>query len=145
MKNALYTLFLIAFTFLASCNSISSKKNEKSVETTKTQETHDQKWKVTPDMLAYLRLMETEINALSANKNPTKEDYTALAELIDKNIRLLISNCTMDGQAHEELHNWLVPFIELSEEFDVAEDIKSQEAIYKKFKASFVTLNTTFE
>jgi len=51
----------------------------------------------------------------------------------------------MEGQAHDELHKWLLPFIELSEEFDVATELEEQEQIYREFKASFKIYNTYFE
>ncbi len=51
----------------------------------------------------------------------------------------------MEGQAHDELHKWLLPFIELSEEFDVATEKENQEKIYQEFKKMFVEYNTYFE
>jgi len=103
-----------------------------------------EKWVVVPEMLAFIRTMEKAVADFSENKRPTTEDYTALAVLLDENIRELTSNCTMEGQAHDELHKWLVPFIELSENFDVAEGVEEQEAIYKEFRASFINFNIYF-
>lgn len=98
-----------------------------------------EKWKVVETMSGYIRNMEKVVNEFEG------EDYPALAKTIDENIRELTSNCTMEGQAHDELHKWLLPFIELSEEFDVATELEEQEKIYREFKASFKTYNTYFE
>lgn len=98
-----------------------------------------EKWKVVENMSGYIRNMEKAINEFEG------DDYPALAKIIDENIRELTSNCTMEGQAHDELHKWLLPFIELSEEFDVATELEEREKIYREFKASFKVYNTYFE
>lgn len=97
------------------------------------------KWKVVESMLIYIRNMEKAVNEFKG------DDYPALAKTIDENITELTTKCTMEGPAHDELHKWLVPFIELSEKFDVATDVTEQEKIYQEFKASFETFNTYFE
>lgn len=98
-----------------------------------------EKWKVVENMSGYIRNMEKAVNEFEGN------DYPALAKTIDENIRALTENCTMEGQAHDELHKWLLPFIELSEEFDVATEKENQEKIYQEFKKMFVEYNTYFE
>ncbi len=103
------------------------------------------KWKVVPDMLHFIRNMEEGVNNFSNQNDTSFESYQELAVLIDKNIIALTENCTMEGQAHDELHKWLVPFIGLSEEFDVAENTKEQEKIYNHFVDAFIEFNTYFE
>lgn len=100
------------------------------------------KWKVDENMLVFIRNMEAGINDFEDN---SERDYPRLAKSIDENIVELTSNCTMKGQAHDELHKWLLPFIELSEKFDVATEIEEQEKIYEEFKSSFEVFNTYFE
>lgn len=98
-----------------------------------------EKWKVVENMSVYIRNMEKAVNEFKG------DNYPALAKTIDENIRALTENCTMEGQAHDELHKWLLPFIELSEEFDVATEKENQEKIYQEFKKMFVEYNTYFE
>lgn len=100
---------------------------------------HGEKWKVEENMMVFIRNME------KATLDFEGTDYVALAVEIDENIRNLTSNCTMEGQAHDELHKWLVPFIGLSEAFDVAKEQTEQERIYQEIKASFEEFNTYFE
>lgn len=97
------------------------------------------KWKVVEPMLVYIRTMEEAINKFDG------AHYEELAKTIDVNIRELTSKCTMEGQAHDELHKWLVPFIGLSEEFDAATELADQEKIYKDFKTALQEFNTYFE
>lgn len=100
------------------------------------------KWKVVETMAIYIRNMEEAVNEFETLEN---KDYAVLAKTIDENITELTSKCTMEGQAHDELHKWLVPFIELFEEFDGATELEDQEQLYQEFKASFKTYNTYFK
>ena len=56
------------------------------------------------------------------------ENFEKLSENLNKNVDLLTANCTMKGQAHDELHKWLVPYIALVKDF--SED-KSAEKLSK--------------
>lgn len=160
------TIIILSTLFVAfiSCNNAEQKTDEKINEVNLTEELHIQeeviveeehhheditillndgkKWKVVESMLVYIRNMEAGVNDFEDN---SERDYPRLAKSIDENIRELTSNCTMEGQAHDELHKWLVPFIELSEEFDVATELADQERIYNEFKASFEVFHTYFE
>jgi hypothetical protein len=50
--------------------------------------------------------METDIQAYSNSKETER-----LSDSLQINIVRLKENCTMAGQAHNELHKWLIPFI----------------------------------
>jgi hypothetical protein len=145
-KNILLPLSIV---LMVGCNQKSNTKTPEQ-ETVIQEENHHhtdesivlnngKKWKVVESMAVYIRNMENAVN------NFDGKDYTSLAENIDKNIRALTENCTMEGQAHDELHKWLVPFIELSEDFDVATEKEEQEKIYREFKNAFIEFNTYFE
>lgn len=155
MKTKILILSLTSV-FIFGCNSNTSNNEEKEITETETvveptEEEHHydeheaivldngNKWKVVESMLIYIRNMEEAVN------NFEGDDYPALAKTIDENIRTLTESCTMEGQAHDELHKWLVPFIGLSEEFDVAVEKEEQVRIYNEFKEAFVEFNKYFE
>lgn len=100
------------------------------------------KWAVDPPMMVHLRNMENEVNAFS-EKNST--DYSALALSLEKHINLLTSNCTMKGQAHDELHKWLLPFIDLTEAFGEAATQEEAAALFAEIETAFTTFNVYFE
>lgn len=149
MKTNLILAIIFGFALFACSNT----SNEKLAN----EETHHQdefesiilndgkKWVVVPEMMTFIRIMESGIVEFAAKENPTSEEYQQLAILIDENIRDLTSNCTMKGQAHDELHKWLVPFIELSKQFDVVTVINEQEKIYQEFKKSYKVFNIYFK
>lgn len=96
------------------------------------------KWKVDATLMLHIRNMEKDI--ADFEKNSTN-DYALLATKLKQNVGLLTSNCTMEGQAHDELHKWLVPYIELVEEFSKE---KSAEK-FTEIQHSFITLNQYFQ
>ena len=97
------------------------------------------KWKVVPHMLVIIREMEQDIQTFD------QQDYTSLSEKLKENIEALTSNCTMEGQAHDELHKWLLPFIDKVEALSNAKEKETAKAIFLEIKTSFLTFNQFFE
>lgn len=164
MKNVV-TFFLITNLFiLSSCNG--DQKNEKNeiadsvkVTTGMVEETHQHeehsdsieldngaKWKVKPEMLLFLKNMEADVKKFEENKNHKQlTEYQNLGKSLQKNIDELTSNCTMEGKAHDELHKWLVPYIELVDEFNNSKSVEEAEGQFKKIATAFVAFNIYFE
>ena len=140
--------------FLFSCGNTSNEKSKEQTETIAHEEhqhndenetielNNGAKWKVDPNMITHIRNMESDVISFA---KVDQKDYKSLSEKLQSNIDSLTSNCTMKGKAHDELHKWLVPFIELSEQFDATQDLTEQEKIYHDFKKAFVEFNIYFE
>lgn len=99
----------------------------------------DAKWKVAPAMLIIIRKMENDIQSFD------QEEYTEITEKLEANIDELTSNCTMEGQAHDELHKWLLPYIDLVEELSKAKNNTAARSIFVKIEQSFIIFNQFFE
>ena len=100
------------------------------------------KWSVNEEMMVHVKSMENEVNTFEA-KNV--EDYSVLAQKIKTHIDMLVSSCTMKGQSHDELHKWLVPFIDSSDKFSASKTEEEFATNLKNIKASLLTFNTYFE
>lgn len=147
IKPAIATFLMSLFIF--SCNNTVIDNTENS--NNKEEHHHDdepivldngEKWKVDDNMMVHVQNMEIEINSFdSQNEN----DFAVLAKSINNHLDLLTGNCTMKGQAHDELHKWLLPFLDLSEEFSASQTIEEFTTNFKKIKTSFVTFNTYFK
>ena len=149
MNNLKITTILLSTFFLFSCNDKANNKSAETSQDTKT-EVHEhsndetiqlndgQKWKVDVDMMAHIRIMENDVTSFDKE---TPENYQLLADNLKKNLDLLTSNCTMKGEAHDELHKWLLPYIELVDHF--SKD-KSNENL-AKIQESFTTFNQYFQ
>ena len=68
------------------------------------------KWVVPESMMVYLDNMVKEVTTARSSK---AAEFSVIHRKLEGNIDKLTSNCTMTGQAHDELHKWLVPFIDL--------------------------------
>lgn len=152
--NKLILTFLVCSVILYSCEN--SKKEISNIKTetenkSEHQHEHDiqtielnkgEKWKVEPKMLKHIRTMESNI-MLYAESNDIK--YKALSNKLQSNIDLLTSNCTMTGKAHDELHKWLLPYIDLVQELNQSKTESEASLIFKEIQLSFSTFNNYFQ
>ncbi len=100
------------------------------------------KWKIDKEMMVFLRSAEKAV----ADFSPTEgADYSALAEDLQGKIALLTENCTMTGAAHDALHAWLVPYMELVDTFGNASDAATSKGIFQKIEAAFKAFDQQFE
>jgi len=101
-----------------------------------------QKWTIISSMDVYLQEMEDLVTNF---KGENLEDHQELAKELKDNIGLLTSNCTMKGQAHDELHKWLLPYIELVDNYSKADSKQAAARHFAKVKSSFEAYNKYFK
>jgi TolA-binding protein len=153
MKKISISFTLISL-FLFSCSNTSNEKSKQQTETV-THEEHQhsddvqtielnngEKWKVEGNMITHIRNMEIDINSFA---NVEQKDFKSLAEKLQSNIDLLTSNCTMEGKAHDELHKWLLPYIDIVKELSEAKDETEASKLFKNIQTSFTTFNQYFQ
>ncbi len=100
-----------------------------------------EKWEIIESMAVYVRAMEKDVSKF---ENSAEKDYSILTEKLEKNIGLLTSNCTMKGKAHDELHKWLLPYIDSVKKLAGAKNEAEKEKIYRDIQGAFVTYNQYF-
>lgn len=103
------------------------------------------KWKVVSEMIVHIRNMESDINRFSETTHPELKDFTQLGASLQKNVDLLTSNCTMEGKAHDELHKWLLPYIDMVDKLNKSKNNDEALRIFEEIKASYKTFNLYFE
>ena len=153
MKNITILISVISL-FLFSCGNTSNEKSKEQTETV-THEEHQhnaeiqiielnngEKWKVDANMITHIRNMENDINSFA---NVKQKDFNSIAEKLQSNIDLLTSNCTMKGKAHDELHKWLLPYIDLAKELSEAKDETEASKRFENIQTSFTTFNQYFQ
>lgn len=101
-----------------------------------------EKWKVDTTMMIHIRKMESDLITFSEDE---QKDYKSLSEKLQSSNDLLTSNCTMEGKAHDELHKWLLPYIDLVNKLSEITEKTEAEAQYKKIEQSFITFNRYFK
>jgi hypothetical protein len=78
------------------------------------------KWKANAETTEGINKMTGYINALPAE--PSLENYHSLKTALETEFNLIIEKCTMTGEAHEQLHHYLIPLRESIEHLG-SEDI----------------------
>lgn len=101
-----------------------------------------EKWTVDANMLTHIRTMENDVISFAKVE---QKDYKSLSEKLQSNIDLLTSNCTMKGKAHDELHKWLLPYIDLVKELSEAKDETEASKHFENIQISFTTFNQYFQ
>ncbi|NNJ54736.1 MAG: hypothetical protein HKP14_01315 [Bacteroidia bacterium] len=139
MKNKSIIILLLASIFITACNK-SEKHTHGNSEAIQLNE--GKQWIVVSEMMAYIQQIETDVSSFEGTE---LSDHEKLAESIDSNLEKLTSNCTMTGQAHDELHKWLLPFLELADTYNKSEDLKEAQKHLADIKTSFATFNTYFK
>lgn len=139
---------------LFSCGNTSNEKSKEQTETV-THEEHQhnaeiqtielnngEKWEVDTNMITHIRNMENDVISFAKVE---QKDYKSLSEKLQSNIDLLTSNCTMKGKAHDELHKWLLPYIDLVKELSEAKNEAEAEKQFQNIQTSFTTFNQYFQ
>ncbi len=103
------------------------------------------KWTVIKEMMVFIRNMESDVKSFSEIGHNDLKDFHQLAENLQKNINLLTSNCTMSGEAHDELHKWLIPYMQVVSELGESENLENAQQIVSTIETSFKVFNTYFE
>lgn len=141
---------LIAALFAGACNN-ASNQNAVQKDSADQHENHShdadeaiqlnngKKWKVDDAMLVHIRNVEKIVTDTTGPVN-----YVAAGDSIAQHLELLTSSCTMTGQAHDELHKWLLPFLDLSEELS-EQDGREADSTLNEMKTAFSVFNTYFE
>ena len=138
----LATVVLLLF----SCNTKSKEEKTTEIKTEEHQHSESEtiqlnngeKWKVDDNMMLHIRNMEKDVVHFDQEKST---NYSLLANKLKTNIDILTSNCTMKGQAHDELHKWLVPYIELVDSFSEEKSANQ----FTEIQNSFKTFNQYFQ
>lgn len=144
MKN-IFRIAVIGLTLMTiSCtNQTESNESSESVKNTYDIElVNNEKWQVNKEMMVHIKNMESDIEDVSNQSSP---NYAELGSKLNTQIGLLTSNCTMTGKAHDELHKWLLPFIDLVKELNAADSKEEQKQSFEAIQESINEFNTYFK
>lgn len=150
--NTKLILVLVISAILSSCSSESPTKQNNQTETTLPQVipennstsielNNGEKWKVDEKMMTHIHNMENDITAFNEME---QKDYKSLSGKLQTNLDLLRSGCTMEGKAHDELHKWLLPFMDLVKNLSETKNSETAATDFENIQASFTTFNHYF-
>lgn len=79
----------------------------------------DQRWEANPETTEGIKNMQSLIKA---QLDAGAIDLQVLKPALEQEFSLIFKRCTMTGEAHNQLHNYLIPLKSLLEEMDGNED-----------------------
>jgi len=137
-------LFLIPLFLIISCKQNEEKKllSQPEQEEKIPEESHESidakvtldngnLWQANPETTTGINTMKKRMELFTDSNNV--EAYKTLKKGLEADFTELFQKCTMKGEAHNQLHNYLYPFIDLFEELE-STDLES-------CKKSFSDLN----
>lgn len=81
------------------------------------------KWQANPETTEGVLAMQEHLQAF---RNLGQDDYNQLRSLLEAEFKMIFEKCTMKGESHEQLHNYLFPmkdyFSNLSKDAETAEE-----------------------
>lgn len=102
----------------------------------------EEAWEVNKEMKPYIKEAES---VLQNYLNNDLDDYQQLAIDLKEQNDALIKSCTMDGTAHDELHNWLHPHLQLVEGLKNAKSKEESQEWLKQLNLSMETYHKYFK
>ena len=101
---------------ITSCNEHSTEV-KKEVETTRVKESSAPKVQLNDGERWAANIATTEgiknLSVMAESFDSSSENYETLQSNLRDEFGLIFKNCTMKGEAHEQLHNYLLPLMEL--------------------------------
>lgn len=100
-----------------------------------------EKWTIDEEMRTYIDSINYTLDDFSGNDSAA---YTQLSTHLARQTKAVISNCTMQGEAHDELHKWLLPFIDLRKTLPLAAGNEAKEKKISELRAEMNIFHTYF-
>jgi hypothetical protein len=146
----LLTLFIIILhgacgTPSAESAELRSEEKSKVQTSTKGLELNNgQRWRVSPHMVEPIRRMQVRIG--EAKTLPVEQrDNAALADSLFVDMDQLVAACDMKGKAHDMLHEWLMPHMQLAQDLERASDPTLADSLLHALALSSDTYDLYFE
>ena len=98
---------------LFSCTPQNKEQNASSMEGTPSQNSvqlnNGNRWKANVETTTSIAKMIQQIDAYENEEE--KPPLSTLADTLDAEFKLIFKNCTMKGEGHDQLHNYLLPVL----------------------------------
>ena len=136
-------LFVSAITLFISCNSNKTKAIDvKSIKITNVILDGTKPWQANLETTEGIKKMQHILNSFAEKTNVTT--YASLKEELETEFTNIFQKCTMTGEAHNQLHNYLKPMLVI---FDGLEslDIKTCKANFRIMENHLAGYTNYFE
>jgi hypothetical protein len=104
-----------------------------------------ERWVVSPPMLVPIQRMQQRIARAVEPRAAATVDHAVLADSLFVDLDALVAGCTMEGKAHEELHDWLMPHMQLVQDLEKTTDTAQARTILQQLAASSAEFDRYFQ
>jgi hypothetical protein len=147
-----FAVVLLSTVLLCACSTPSGEgtaealveHSEKEATTEGLKLDNGQRWKVSPHMVEPIQRMQVRI--AEAQAIPLEQrDPKALADSLFVDIDQLVVACDMQGKAHDVLHEWLMPHIQLVQDLERTTDQGAADSLLEALANSSAVYDSFFE
>jgi hypothetical protein len=138
MKKVLLSLAVILSVF--ACQETKKAETKKAVKETIQKEV-SKLWQANPETTTGIKAMKKLITDFKPTEN--NDAYVALKNSLVDEFNGILTNCTMNGEAHEHLHDYLVPMKGMVDEISSKNSIEENQKVvnaYKKYLEKYATI-----
>ncbi|MDB4289565.1 hypothetical protein N9887_00630 [Flavobacteriaceae bacterium] len=145
MKNTILKLTLIlAIAFVSSCRKDAKQKTDELnlSEQNGIALNDGNRWIANPETTEVIKNMMKIMNTF--NEKEDINSYATLTESLKSEFSMVFEKCTMKGEAHNQLHNFLIPINDLFEPL-ASSDLKKCQESYDKLNSHLKVYQTYFK
>jgi len=129
MKNLIRIIVLSTF-FMLSCNQ-NKTIDTSTIKIEGVQLNNNARWKANQETTEGIKKMLKTVSDFSSDASI--EDYKTLKLNLEKDFSEIFQKCTMKGEAHNQLHNYLKPMLPMFDAFE-SDDASIRSSNLKKMK-----------
>ncbi len=118
---------------LTACNSNSAPEHENKAT---------KKWPVNAEMKPHISKAQEQLTVFLDQQDT---NFSSLAQELEVQNTALIESCTMKGAAHDALHDWLYPHMQLLGRLSKAENYEQARPIITQLDSSFLAYRKQFQ
>jgi len=145
MKNTILKVTLIlAIAFVSSCRKDAKQKTDELnlSEQNGIALNDGNRWIANPETTEGIKNMMKIMNTF--NEKEDINSYATLTESLKSEFSMVFEKCTMKGEAHNQLHNFLIPINDLFEPL-ASSDLKKCQESYDKLNSHLKVYQTYFK
>jgi len=126
---------------LISCEPSNSDGKHHQNATHKVELNNGEKWEANP---ATIEGIDKMLNLVTEFEENNRSDYEQLQAQLQKEFSLIFERCTMTGEAHNQLHNYLAPLSKVLKKMEKGTAQEKENAL-KKLKNHLNSFNNFFK
>jgi len=138
----LVILLLICSVSFSSCKENTEKKERMNIVEDHVELNNGKRWKANAETTIGIEKMISRMQSFSEKENSL--GYNQLKDSLESDFTEIFQKCNMKGEAHNQLHNYLKPMVDLFEGLD-SKELESNKKNFSKLDEHLLIYKNYFE